>query len=1059
MRKGCLFLLICVLVATICLLVGFKVGGTDVAYAIDEHTVTFYLSNDEVYQGATQLVEDGSCAMVPVTPIKDGYAFLYWKNGDDKFSFKTPVTGDLNLHAVWFELEAGVVVTEMFTVEFRVNDILVNAQNIKDGGSAIAPTDFNLPEGKCFVQWDKGFTNVHSNLVVNAVLADKYYDVYIYGLGGLYLTNLSVKHGSSVDLATLDVEIDHYILDEEAAQSELTNITTDRDVYLMYTLEKHQVSFWVGDDAYGAVQNIDYGSYARFPEIPERTGYIFIGWYTDLNSNTMFSFNTAIEANTTLYAKYIMIENKKYSVKFFNYDQTQFGGTQMIEEGRVPILPGTPYREGYTFTGWAIDGDVDAIYDFETPITEDTVLYAVFSIRTYTVKVYDGRTLISEQQVRYGENAEAPEVQDTAGYIFIGFSDSFKNITKDMRISVLWKARTFAVMFFDYNYKKIGATQYVEYYQSATAPNAPAREGYTFVGWDQSFEYVVDDMAIFPIYDRIHFTYSYVDGDQIRTMPVYYGETATMIPMEKDGYIFLGWFEGDDLYDFNTLAYKDYTLVAHWEETVAVTYTVVFKVDGEEYNRQVVEENTSAITPSNPTKVGYTFTGWDKAYNNVQSDLIVNAQFEINTYTVTFVANGVSNPVQYEYNSLVEVPETPQKTGHIFNYWETVKGVEYDFKTPITENFTLTAKFTPEVYTVVFMVEDETYSTQRVSYGGYATIPTNPQATGKNFVGWYINDEQFSFSTAIVGTTTLVARFESVTYNVYFYVNNELYTTLSYEFGETIVAPAEPTHNQWTTFSGWTNLPETMPANNVTIYATLIELPTYTLYYFVEDDLYDSVEYHEGETIISADFPEYDDYVVVAWLNLPTTMPDYDLSVSAQLKYYRTITYYVIEDIYTEQKVLVGDAIPDVEEPEVEGMIFVEWIGLPQIMPDKDVSVYADLTLIEEEDEPNTFVLTYDTVNGKYVLSITGEVLVGGFIGYIEVNGDVTSVTLADTEHATYNVVDGVIRFVWANGDNVDEDMLVLEFVSANANNPTLVIEEIYAFADEDIVDVEYNIK
>ena len=78
---------------------------------------------------------------------------------------------------------------------------------------------------------------------------------------------------------------------------------------------------------------------------------------------------------------------------------------------------------------------------------------------------------------------------------------------------------------------------------------------------------------------------------------------------------------------------------------------------------------------------------------------------------------------------------------------------------------------------------------------------------------------------------------------------------------------------------------------------------------------------------------------------------------------------------------------------------------------------------------------------------------------YIEVNGDVTSVTLADTEHASYNVVDGVIRFVWANGDNVEEDMLVLEFVSANANDPTLTIEEIYAFADDDIVDVEYNIK
>ena len=66
------------------------------------------------------------------------------------------------------------------------------------------------------------------------------------------------------------------------------------------------------------------------------------------------------------------------------------------------------------------------------------------------------------------------------------------------------------------------------------------------------------------------------------------------------------------------------------------TYTVIFKDhDGRVLKTETVEHGKSAIAPADSTRVGYTFSGWDKDFDNVTSDLTVIAQYTINTYTVT----------------------------------------------------------------------------------------------------------------------------------------------------------------------------------------------------------------------------------------------------------------------------------------------------------------------------------------------------------------------------------------------------------------------------------------
>lgn len=94
-------------------------------------------------------------------------------------------------------------------------------------------------------------------------------------------------------------------------------------------------------------------------------------------------------------------------------------------------------------------------------------------------------------------------------------------------------------------------------------------------------------------------------------------------------------------------------------ELASVSYTVTFKDwDGTILKTQTVASGGAASAPSNPTRNGYTFTGWDKDYNNVTSDLVVTAQYTKNPI-ITFTQNSggyvLCNGTKYVGNSTVSV--------------------------------------------------------------------------------------------------------------------------------------------------------------------------------------------------------------------------------------------------------------------------------------------------------------------------------------------------------------------------------------------------------------------
>ncbi|MBQ1685378.1 MAG: S8 family serine peptidase [Clostridia bacterium] len=184
-------------------------------------------------------------------------------------------------------------------------------------------------------------------------------------------------------------------------------------------------------------------------------------------------------------------------------------------------------------------------------------------------------------------------------------------------------------------------------------------------------------------------------------------------------------------------------------EPEPVYYTVTFvDWDGAVLKTESVPEGGAATAPSDPSRVGYTFTGWDVDFSNVTSDLTVTAQYTINTYTVTFRDwDGTVLKVQtVEYGGDATPPADPVREGYTFTGWSG------DY-TNVTFDKNITAMYEINRYTVTFVDwNGAVLKTETVVYGGFATAPDDPVREGYTFIGW---DVDFSVVTSDLTVTAL----------------------------------------------------------------------------------------------------------------------------------------------------------------------------------------------------------------------------------------------------------------------------------------------------------------
>ena len=226
-----------------------------------------------------------------------------------------------------------------------------------------------------------------------------------------------------------------------------------------------------------------------------------------------------------------------------------------------------------------------------------------------------------------------------------------------------------------------------------------AKYTYTFKGWNVEPTNAVEDFDYHAVYDSTirsyTVTFNNADGSKIESATFEYGKmpscskTPTREATVEWKYSHKGW---KPALDFVT---EDASYLAIYD-SVKVKYKVTFMNGTTVIDEQMVPYGDSAVAPTNVTREGYKFVGWNTSFATVTEALTVKALFEeLIVHTVSVVNGDNIENVKVEDGEKYTLPEAPKKEGYTFDaYYDGDKklGVAGD-EISVTANITITAKY------------------------------------------------------------------------------------------------------------------------------------------------------------------------------------------------------------------------------------------------------------------------------------------------------------------------------------------------------------------------------
>ena len=496
----------------------------------------------------------------------------------------------------------------------------------------------------------------------------------------------------------------------------------------------------------------------------------------------------------------------------------------------APASDGLTRPDGNTdsYFMW-LDGNGNSYEPGGSVPADVTELTVQWTAPTYAVTLNtNGGTIADGKDVTgytYGVGATLPTDVTRTGYTFKGWYDN-ENLTGSPVTAIggaetgnkeywaKWEINQYTITF-DTNGGSEIAPITQDYGTEITAPDNPTRKGYTFKGWDKEIPKTMpaENITVKAQWETNQYTITFDTngGSEIAPITQDYGTeiTAPDNPTRK-GYTFKGW----DKEIPETMPAENITVKAQWEIN---PYTITFDTNGGSEIAPITQDYGTKITaPADPTRKGYTFKGWDKEIPETMpaENITVKAQWEINQYTITFDTNGGSEiaPITQDYGTEITAPDNPTRKGYTFKGWD--KEIP---ETMPAENITVKAQWEINQYTITF----DTNGGSEIApitqdYGTEITAPDNPTRKGYTFKGW---DKEIP-ETMPAENITVKAQWEINQYTITFDTNggSEI-APITQDYGTEITAPDNPTRKGYT-FKGWDReIPETMPAENITIKA------------------------------------------------------------------------------------------------------------------------------------------------------------------------------------------------------------------------------------------------
>ena len=329
----------------------------------------------------------------------------------------------------------------------------------------------------------------------------------------------------------------------------------------------------------------------------------------------------------------------------------------------------------------------------------------------------------------------------------------------------------------------------------------------------------------------------------------------------------------------------------------------------------------------------------------------LTVQWTAPTYAVTLNTNGGTinngNVTEYTYGVGATLPTDVTRTGYTFKGWYYNENLTGSPVTAIgdteTGNKEYWAKWEINQYTVTVKPENgEADITITQDYGTPITAPADPIREGYTFIGW---DRDIP-KTMPAENITVTAQWEINRYTITFDTNggSEI-APITQDYGTEITAPDNPTRKGYT-FKGWDKeIPETMPAENITVTAQW-EINRYTITFDTAGGSEIApITQDYGTNITAPANPTRKGYTFKGWdKEIPKTMPAENMTVKAQ---WEINQYAITFDTNGGSEIApitqdYGTAITAPADPTREGYTFIGWDkAIPTTMPAENITVTA----------------------------------------------------------------------------------------------------------------------
>lgn len=813
----------------------------DAQWTANKHSVTY--ADVQTFTD----IDYGTAIPTVSNPTQEGYDFAGWVDADGKApsDYSAMPDKDLVFTAQW--------TAKQYTIRFNKENGSLITEGTQTYGNALVCPDAPTVSGKTFSGWtgsDGSFIAADSISSAKVPAGNVTYTA-TYGTDTYYITYMldGVQYGDRVPMIAGAVISDPTPTvasgkkfngwESHSATMPAENITISGTTsYIDYTINYYLDT---ESEAYASYTTAHYGDAFPVPEDPSVPGYTFVDWDNDA---------TTVTGSANVYAIFNALE---YDVVYTYGLEGDGEETATVRYGDVLRADDFPNDdaavEGYGLT-WTYDGEAIR-YPFAVPALPEgsTIEFvATYGAETKTLTYYivygegDVRQDGAQETLAYGAAITLRDLPSVEGYNYSAWAQedgTAAPTTMPASNVALYTTRTaieYDDTWYDIDGTTILYTAKVAYGSPIPEKTLPTHDGYENLRWDgmkstqeaRNMSFYAKGTAGDVNYTVVIYT-EQLDG-------TYTSATATRVAATGDTVALTAQDKSKTGYTVST------TQTSVLEAVVAGDGSTVLSVylDLNRYNVNVTDDATTYqvvykhgesladITPAGKTGYSYDKCVWSKTAGGasiakpatVTSDLYVTVNYSINSYDIVTNCDGATTTTKVVYGTAMPTIAPATKDGYEFKGWYT----DSEYKTAYTaggampaETVNLYGYFQAIEYTYTFN-SNGTSQQVKGTVGQTYTVPTAADKTGYNFKAW----SPVATGTFGVGNQTFEAVYTINSYTITFKNGDTTVKSFKVPYDTAkadIAAPADPTKVGYK-FNGWDTIPDTMPANDVTVYAT-----------------------------------------------------------------------------------------------------------------------------------------------------------------------------------------------------------------------------------------------